>query len=97
MKAYGVRVADTLPGVIDTPILPPGASEWAPKEGMWRLIPPIEVAKAVWGAYHTDKIHWYVPEELADFDKAVTAAPEMIRDQMASGQGLNFLAAAGEG
>ena len=92
MKRHGVRVADTLPGLIDTPILPPGAAERAAKEGMWRLIPPVEVAKAVWGAYHSDKLHWYVPEELAEFDKMVTAAPEAIRDQMAAGQGLSFQA-----
>lgn len=84
LKPFGVRVADTLPGLIDTPILPPEAGQNAPKEGMWRLIPPIEVAKAVWGAYHTDKIHWYVPPELHDYDMAQTAAPEAVRDQMAS-------------
>ncbi|HWA63336.1 MAG TPA: SDR family oxidoreductase [Caulobacteraceae bacterium] len=90
LKAAGVRVADTLPGLIDTPILPDEAKVNAPKDGMWRLLPPTDVAKAVWGAYHTDRIHWYVPEELVEFDKAATAAPEMVRDQMASGQGLNF-------
>ena len=29
-RAFGVRAADTLPGLIDTPILPPGASAMAP-------------------------------------------------------------------
>lgn len=82
LKPHGVRVADTLPGLIDTPILPPEAGAAAPKEGMWRLIPPVEVAKAVWAAYFTDKIHWYVPPELEEFDKLATAHPEQVRDQM---------------
>ncbi|MDB5433127.1 MAG: short-chain dehydrogenase [Caulobacter sp.] len=84
LKPHGVRVADTLPGLIDTPILPPEAGQNAPKEGMWRLIPPVEVAKAVWAAYLTDKIHWYVPAELEEFDKMQTAFPEQVRDQMVS-------------
>jgi NAD(P)-dependent dehydrogenase (short-subunit alcohol dehydrogenase family) len=83
MKAHGVRVADTLPGLIDTPILPDEAKVNADKEGMWRLIPAVEVAKVVWEAYHTDKIHWYVPPELAAFDQLATASPEAVRDQMA--------------
>jgi short-subunit dehydrogenase len=87
LKAAGVRVADTLPGLIDTPILPDIAKTSAPSEGMWRLIPPIEVAKAVWDAYHQDRIHWYVPPELYDFDQLATAHPEQVRDQMAT-QGL---------
>jgi len=89
-KSLGIRAADTLPGLIDTAIIPPGASEWAPKEGMFRLIPPIEVAKAVWDAYHTDKIHWYVPPELHQLDTMATANPEAVRDQMAAGGGLFF-------
>jgi NAD(P)-dependent dehydrogenase (short-subunit alcohol dehydrogenase family) len=87
LKAAGVRVADTLPGLIDTPILPDEAKVNAPTEGMWRLTPPREVAEAVWGAYHKDKIHWYVPAELEAYDLVVTQYPEMIRDQMAK-QGL---------
>ncbi|MFX8895403.1 SDR family NAD(P)-dependent oxidoreductase, partial [Acinetobacter baumannii] len=64
-SAHGVRVADTLPGLIDTPILPQTAKANAPAEGMFRLIPPMEVAKAVWAAYHDEgpipnKLHWYV-------------------------------------
>lgn len=88
LKARGVRVADTLPGLIDTPILPPAAKENAPAEGMWRLMPARSVAQAVWDAYHADKLHWYVPPELAEFDMQATAAPEAVRDAMASGGGL---------
>ncbi|WP_374468420.1 SDR family oxidoreductase [Phenylobacterium sp.] len=89
-KAFGVRVADVLPGLIDTPILPPGAAEAAPKEGMWRAMPPTAVAEVVWQAYQSDRLHWYVPEEIAELDKAATLAPEATRDQMA--QSPMFLA-----
>ncbi len=88
LKAAGVRVADTLPGLIDTAILPDEAKNNAPKDGMWRLLPATSVAEAVWSAYHSDKIHWYVPPELHDFDTQATAAPEALRDAMASGGGV---------
>ncbi len=81
---YGVRAADVLPGLIDTAILPPGTAERAPKEGMFRLIPPIEVAKVVWEAYHSEKLHWYVPPEIGDLDKAAGNTPELVRDQISS-------------
>ena len=55
---------------------------------VWRLIPPLAVAEAVWSAYSTDKIHWYVPPELHDFDTQATAAPELLRDAMAAGGGV---------
>ena len=88
MKAFGVRVADTLPGLIDTPLLPEEAKSGAPKDGMWRLVPAIEVARAVWAAYHADKVHWYVPEELLAFDIQATSAPEQVRDAMAASGGV---------
>jgi NAD(P)-dependent dehydrogenase (short-subunit alcohol dehydrogenase family) len=97
-KAYGVRVADVLPGLIDTPILPPGVAAAAPKEGMFRAIAPVEVAKVVWEAYHADRLHWFVPPEIAELDKASALAPEQTRDQMATGAlfaSLNAAIAAG--
>jgi|TARA_R110000824_G_scaffold118960_19_gene272683 NAD(P)-dependent dehydrogenase (short-subunit alcohol dehydrogenase family) len=83
-RRHGVRVADVLPGLIDTPILPDGAVAGAPKEGMFRAIPPVEVAKVVWEAYGSDKLHWYVPPELAELDKAAGNAPETVREQIAT-------------
>lgn len=84
-KAYGVKVADVLPGLIDTPILPPGVAAAAPKEGMFRSIPPMDVAKVVWEAYTSDTLHWYVPPEIYELDKAATLEPEKTRDNMANG------------
>jgi len=83
-RLIGVRAADVLPGLIDTPILPEGAAANAPKEGMFRAIPPVEVAKVVWEAYGSDKLHWYVPPELVELDKAAGNAPELVRDQIAT-------------
>lgn len=86
LSRFGIRVADTLPGLIDTPILPDEAKENADKEGMFRLIAPIEVAKAVWASYHDDpeRLHWFVPKEIADLDKASALDPEGTRDSLAS-------------
>jgi NAD(P)-dependent dehydrogenase (short-subunit alcohol dehydrogenase family) len=83
-RRYGVRAADVLPGLIDTAILPPGAAERAPRDGMFRLIPPHEVAKVVWEAYHSERLHWYVPSEIGELDKAAGNTPELVRDQISS-------------
>jgi NAD(P)-dependent dehydrogenase (short-subunit alcohol dehydrogenase family) len=83
-RRFGVRAADVLPGLIDTAILPPGAAERAPKDGPFRLIPPVEIAKVVWEAYHSDKLHWYVPDEIGDLDKAAGNTPELVREQISS-------------
>ncbi len=82
-QRYGVRAADLLPGLIDTAILGDTMRAMAPEEGMWRLTPPSAVAEATWAAYHENKLHWYVPAELKDFDVEVTAFPERVRDERA--------------
>jgi NADP-dependent 3-hydroxy acid dehydrogenase YdfG len=83
-RAFGVRAADTLPGLIDTAILPRGAAATAPTEGMFRLTPPSAVAQAVWEAYGSDKLHWYVPPEIEELDRAATLTPEVLREQLAT-------------
>ena len=81
---FGVRAADLLPGLIDTPILSDTLRAMAPAEGMWRLTAPDEVARVVWSAYHGDRLHWYVPEELKTFALQVANAPEAVRDERAA-------------
>ncbi|WBH15049.1 SDR family oxidoreductase [Sphingomonas radiodurans] len=85
LKPHGVRVADVLPALIDTPILPEGVAARAPKSGIFRAIPPREVAETVWEAYHSDKLHWYVPRELVALDHMATLEPERTRDELAAG------------
>jgi len=91
-----VRVADVLPGVIDTAIfaaspvyaqgkeLPPEfrpSSPPAAAEGAFRLVAPREVAEAVWRCYAGDtRMHWYVPEEIGEIDVQKAASPEKLRD-----------------
>ncbi|WP_375427173.1 SDR family oxidoreductase [uncultured Sphingomonas sp.] len=80
-KRYGVRAADLLPGLIDTPLMSDRMRELAPTEGMWRLVKPREVAEHVWRAYHEDVLHWYVPAELREFHAQVVAEPEVVREE----------------
>lgn len=68
---FGIRVADVLPGQVDTDLLPEHMKKSAPENGMWRLIPPKVVAETVWLAYHSDRLHWYVPKELVAFEREV--------------------------
>ena len=51
---------------------------------IWALTPPSDVAQTVWSAYHGDKLHWYVPEELKAFDIQATAEPEVVRQERAA-------------
>jgi NAD(P)-dependent dehydrogenase (short-subunit alcohol dehydrogenase family) len=98
---HGVRVADTLPGLIDTAILrstpnrsgdrgKPTEEQFyanAPKKGMFRLTPATAVAEIVWKAYGSDKLHWYVPEGIAWIDRIKGVAPSFMRKQIAKSIG----------
>jgi NAD(P)-dependent dehydrogenase (short-subunit alcohol dehydrogenase family) len=95
---HGVRVADVLPGLIDTAILtttpnrsddgPPTRSAEeiaaaAPKRGMFRLMPATSVAEAAWQAYHhPTRLHWYVPNGIRWIDRVKALSPEMVRGRI---------------
>lgn len=93
---HGIRVADTLPGLIDTAILrntpnrtdartPDEADTMlanAPRKGPFRLMPPRAVAEAVWAAYGSDKLHWYVPPELSRIEWINGFSPESVRKRI---------------
>ena len=95
-KRHGVRVADVLPGLIDTAILrstpnrsgdapKPTEDEFyarVPKKGMFRLMPADSVAKCVWEAYRGKKLHYYVPPEIAWIDRIKGFAPNFIRNRI---------------
>ncbi len=93
---YGARAADVSPGIIDTPLW--SSARYAKGEiagdfssvprvnagrtDASRTLPPEEVAACVWNAYHGDKVHWYVPPELVERDRAKAADPERLRDEL---------------
>ena len=83
--AYGVRAADVLPGIIDTPMLPGEIRPFVPAQGHWRLMSPDAVAGAVWDAYAGTGLHHYVPPELKDIDVRITRDPEAARDLLVAG------------
>lgn len=83
-KRFGVRAADLLPGLIDTPLLGERMRGMAPADGPWRLVQPEEVAMTVWTAYGSDRLHWYVPEELRAFHRQVVDDPEGVREERAA-------------
>lgn len=90
---HGVRAADVLPGVIDTKILEttldystgerPGLvmREATTTEGAMRLMQAEDVAQCVWEAYGSDRLHWYVPEEFENIERARATGLEALRDQ----------------
>jgi len=98
---HGVRVADVLPGLIDTNILratpnrsgdapKPSEEEFyerAPKKGMFRLTPPSAIAECVWKAYGSDRLHWYVPSEIGRIDFIKALAPKFTRSMVAKNVG----------
>jgi NAD(P)-dependent dehydrogenase (short-subunit alcohol dehydrogenase family) len=97
-QRHGVRVADVLPGLIDTPILtttpnrshdgqPAQSAETrrpsAPKKGMFRLMPAASVAQAAWQAYHhPTRLHWYVPDSVRWLDRLKGLSAELVRGRI---------------
>ncbi|ORV85624.1 short-chain dehydrogenase [Mycobacterium interjectum] len=97
-QRHGVRVADVLPGLIDTAILTTTANhsddggpamsgeelrDRAPKKGMMRLMPASSVAEAAWQAYHNPKrLHWYVPKSIRVIDLLKGLSPEFVRGRI---------------
>jgi hypothetical protein len=80
-----VRAADIPPGIIDTGMLSTADKARLPKEGLGRFLPAETVAESAWAACCGDRLHWYVPAELAAYDVEVTRAPEQARDRRIAG------------
>jgi NAD(P)-dependent dehydrogenase (short-subunit alcohol dehydrogenase family) len=94
---HGIRVADVLPGFIDTAILRTtpnyskgGATvteeelaEGLPKRGMMRIIPASVVAETAWAAYHHPRrLHWYAPGSIRMIDLLKGLSPEFVRGRI---------------
>ena len=101
LARYGARAADVLPGIIDTAIwrvsqryangevvsthedVPANSAD---RTDASRLISPDEVVECVWSAYHSNQLHWYVPAEIVERDRAKVRSPEAMRDAMIEAQ-----------
>ena len=100
LARFGARAADVSPGIIDTPLWQSGArfvrGESRPvwnlpalnhdREDAGRTLPADDVAECVWAAYIGEKLHWYVPPEVVERDKAKALNPEKLRDQLIAQQ-----------
>ncbi len=90
LSFFDSRAADVLPGHIETGMMSDEYRDGLPKEGPWRLIPAEAVAEVVWASYYdkTGKLHWYVPEDMAEHQRAVATdiegARNMSRDHFAT-------------
>jgi NADP-dependent 3-hydroxy acid dehydrogenase YdfG len=92
---FGSRAADVSPGIIDTELWQ-GTTYVRGEERQTRNLPklnaertdagrtlgPEVVAQCVWDAYYSDKVHYYVPEELVERDRAKVESPEKLRDAL---------------
>jgi NADP-dependent 3-hydroxy acid dehydrogenase YdfG len=87
LALHDIRVADTLPGHIKTGLMPDDFAEHLPQEGIWRVLPAEAVAEVVWASYHDKKgkLHWYVPEDLFEYQQSVTADIEAVRNSLRQG------------
>jgi NAD(P)-dependent dehydrogenase (short-subunit alcohol dehydrogenase family) len=76
------RAADAQPGHIDTGMMDDEFRKQLPEEGPWRLVPAEAVADVVWASYHdtSGKLHWYVPDDLEDYQKRISLDMEAERD-----------------
>jgi hypothetical protein len=55
--------------------------ESATPDGAMRLMQPEDVAACVWEAYGADRVHWFVPAEMENIDRARAGGVEPLRDQ----------------
>lgn len=83
--AHGIRVADALPGLVATPLIASAAQ--SRHEGPFRVIPALEIAETVWSAYRSDRIHWYVPEDLEQLAIDAVVDPASVRQAIADKTG----------
>ena len=95
-ERHGVRVADVLPGLMDTPILTQTrnhsqgdtttsdvTSTKSAQKGMLRLMPASNVAETAWAAYRDPKkLYWYVPKSIRWIDRLKGLSPEMLRGRI---------------
>lgn len=96
LARFGSRAACMLPGIIDTPLwrskryvkgevkslaanLPKANAN---RTDASRTLSAEVVADCVWQAYHSDRLHWYIPEEILQRDIAKVQTPEKLRDEL---------------
>ena len=48
---------------------------------MWRLVQPPDLADTMFSAYSSDRLYWYIPEDLRDFHRQVVNVHEGVREE----------------
>lgn len=101
LARFGSRAADVSPGIIDTPLWTETGVRYVRGEerpirdlpsmnrgrsDAARTLPADDVATCVWEAYEGDKLHWYVPPEVADRSQTKAGEAEERRDELIAEQ-----------
>ena len=85
-RPYGVRVADALPGLVDTSLISPQMAQ-SKHDGPFRVIAADRIAETIWAAYESDRLHWYVPDDLRQLAIDAATDPEAMRQTIADKSG----------
>ncbi len=82
LSGTNVKVADIMPGFVDTPMVNTQNRKAKILQASDERISPEAIAQFAWDAVHGDKLHYYASGSLSRMDKMGALFPNFIRKRM---------------